>query len=232
MVAAISAFNHPLNLIVHQVAPAIAVGCPVIVKPAATTPLCCLDFVALAHEAGLAEPWCQTLIPDDNDLAERLATDPQRRVSQLHRLGPRRLALAYKLAPGTRCALEHGGVAPAIVDRSADLDRIVEPDDQGRLLPCRQVCVSTQRIFVHDVILPDFLGRFEARVAALRVGDPCRPSTEVGPLILPTEADRVASWVEEAHAGGAHSWAAAAYPTPPCAPRSWSAHRRRRRCRV
>lgn len=70
VVAAISAFNHPLNLIVHQVAPAIAVGCPVIVKPAITTPLSCIDFVALAHEAGLPEPWCQSFITQDNDLAE------------------------------------------------------------------------------------------------------------------------------------------------------------------
>src|SRR3954465_8122479 len=77
VVVAISAFNHPLNLIVHQVVPAIAVGCPVIVKPATTTPLSCIDFVALAHEAGLPEPWCQTFIPTGNDLAERLATDPR-----------------------------------------------------------------------------------------------------------------------------------------------------------
>src|SRR5215203_7524990 len=75
VVAAISAFNHPLNLIVHQVVPAIAVGCPVIVKPASTTPLSCIDFVALAHEAGLPEPWCQTSIPTGYDLAARLATD-------------------------------------------------------------------------------------------------------------------------------------------------------------
>ncbi len=77
VVAAISAFNHPLNLIVHQVAPAIAIGCPVIVKPASATPLCCFDFVRLVHEAGLPEPWCQTFLPATNDLAEALATDPR-----------------------------------------------------------------------------------------------------------------------------------------------------------
>jgi acyl-CoA reductase-like NAD-dependent aldehyde dehydrogenase len=75
VVVAISAFNHPLNLIVHQVAPAIAVGCPVIVKPAAATPLSCIEFVALVRQAGLAEPWCQTLITADNPLAERLASE-------------------------------------------------------------------------------------------------------------------------------------------------------------
>ncbi len=77
VVAAISAFNHPLNLIVHQVAPAVAVGCPVIVKPAPPTPLSCLAFVALLHEAGLSEAWCQSFVTDDNALAERLATDPR-----------------------------------------------------------------------------------------------------------------------------------------------------------
>jgi len=75
IVAAISAFNHPLNLIVLQVAPAIAVGCPVIIKPASATPLSCLDFVAMVHEAGLPEPWCQSFLPEGNDLAEALATD-------------------------------------------------------------------------------------------------------------------------------------------------------------
>jgi acyl-CoA reductase-like NAD-dependent aldehyde dehydrogenase len=112
VVVAISAFNHPLNLIVHQVAPAIATGCPVIVKPAPATPLCCLDFVRLVHEAGLAEPWRQTYLPGDNALAERLATDP--RVAFVSFIGSARVGwyLHSKLALGTRCALEHGGAAP------------------------------------------------------------------------------------------------------------------------
>ena len=202
VVVAISAFNHPLNLIVHQVVPAIAVGCPVIVKPASATPLSCRDFVALVHEAGLPEPWCQTFIPTDNDLAERLATDP--RVAFLSFIGSARVGwyLHHKLAPGTRSALEHGGVAPAIVDRSADLDRIIEPMVKGGYYHAGQVCVSTQRIFVDAAIEAEFLERFTTRVRALRVGDPLRPETEVGPLIQPREADRVASWVEEAVASG------------------------------
>src|SRR5215210_4252602 len=203
VVVAISAFNHPLNLIVHQVVPAIAVGCPVIVKPASATPLSCIDFVALVHEAGLPEPWCQTFIPESSNLAERLATDP--RVAFVSFIGSARVgwSLHHKLAPGTRSALEHGGVAPAIVDRSADLDRIIEPLTKGGYYHAGQVCVSTQRIFVHTDILPDFVDRFAARVGALRVGDPISPPAEVGPLIHPREADRVATWVEEAVAGGA-----------------------------
>ncbi|MHB2264012.1 aldehyde dehydrogenase family protein [Aliihoeflea sp. PC F10.4] len=203
IVAAISAFNHPLNLIVHQVAPAIAVGCPVIVKPATTTPLSCLDFVALVHEAGLPEPWCQTFLPDGNELAEKLATDP--RVAFLSFIGSARVgwSLHAKLAPGARSALEHGGSAPAIVDRSADLDKIVEPVVKGGFYHAGQVCVSTQRIFVHDDIADDFTQRLVARVEKLRTADPTLKDTEVGPLILPREADRVESWIEEAVKGGA-----------------------------
>ena len=202
VVVAISAFNHPLNLIVHQVAPAIAVGCPVIVKPAPATPLCCQEFVRLVREAGLGEPWCQTFLPTDNALAERLATDP--RVAFLSFIGSARVGwyLHSKLAPGTRCALEHGGAAPAIVDRSADLDQVIEPLVKGGYYHAGQVCVSTQRIFVHADIQAEFVERFVKRVAALRVGDPLSRETEVGPLIHPREADRVQSWIEEAAAGG------------------------------
>lgn len=203
VVAAISAFNHPLNLIVHQVAPAIAVGCAVIVKPAAATPLSCLELIVLLREAGLPEPWCQTFVTDDNGLAEQLATDP--RVAFLSFIGSARVGwyLRSKLAPGTRCALEHGGAAPVIVDRSAKLDRIIEPIVKGGYYHAGQVCVSVQRIFVHTDILADFVERLAARVSSLRVGDPLLPETEVGPLINPREADRVVSWIEEAAQGGA-----------------------------
>tara|TARA_A100001391_G_scaffold64005_2_gene40023 strand:- start:8104 stop:9486 length:1383 start_codon:yes stop_codon:yes gene_type:complete len=203
IVAAISAFNHPLNLIVHQVAPAIAVGCPVIVKPAATTPLSCIDFVALVREAGLPEPWCQTFITQDNALAESLATDS--RIAFLSFIGSSRVgwSLHSKLAPGTRSALEHGGAAPAIVDRSADLGRVIEPIVKGGYYHAGQVCVSTQRIFVHADIADDFTQRLVARVQKLRTADPALGDTEVGPLILPREADRVERWIAEALEGGA-----------------------------
>jgi acyl-CoA reductase-like NAD-dependent aldehyde dehydrogenase len=203
IVAAISAFNHPLNLIVHQVAPAIAVGCPVIVKPAGTTPLCCRDFVALVHEAGLPEAWCQLFVPETTELAEALATD--RRVGFLSFIGSAKVGwhLHARLAHGARSALEHGGAAPAIVDRSADLDRIMEAVVKGGYYHAGQVCVSTQRIFVHEEIAARFTEQLVARVRALRTGDPTLKETEVGPLIQPREADRVASWIEEALAGGA-----------------------------
>ncbi|WP_185985246.1 aldehyde dehydrogenase family protein [Aureimonas mangrovi] len=203
IVAAISAFNHPLNLIVHQVAPAIAVGCPVIIKPASTTPLSCLEFVSMVHEAGLPEAWCQSFLPEGNELAEKLVTDP--RVAFLSFIGSAKVgwSLHSKLAPGVRLALEHGGAAPAIVDRSADLDKVIEPIVKGGYYHAGQVCVSTQRIFVHSDLAEDFTQRLVARVETLRTADPVLPDTEVGPLILPREADRVAQWIEEAVKSGA-----------------------------
>ena len=203
VVAAISAFNHPLNLIVHQVVPAIATGCPVLIKPASTTPLSCIEFVKLVREAGLPEAWCDTLITEQNSLAEKLATDP--RIAFLSFIGSARVgwSLRSKLAPGARCALEHGGAAPLLVDRAVDLDAIIEPIAKGGYYHAGQVCVSTQRIYVHEELHEEFVARLSARVAALRVGDPRASETEVGPLILPREVERVASWVDEAVAAGA-----------------------------
>jgi acyl-CoA reductase-like NAD-dependent aldehyde dehydrogenase len=202
VVAAISAFNHPLNLIVHQVVPAIAVGCPVLIKPASSTPLSCVELVKLIHAAGLPAAWCDTFLPSDNGSAEKLATDP--RVAFLSFIGSARVgwSLRQKLPPGTRCALEHGGAAPMLIDRDVELDAIIEPVVKGGYYHAGQVCVSTQRIFVHDAIHDAFVDKLSARVKKLRVGDPRSGETEVGPLILPKEVERVESWVEEAVASG------------------------------
>jgi len=202
VVAAISAFNHPLNLVVHQVAPAIATGCPIIIKPATTTPLTCRHFVDLVHEAGLPPEWCQFLVPETNALAEKLVIDP--RVAFLSFIGSAKVGwyLRSKLPPGTRCALEHGGAAPVIIDRSAALESIITPIVKGGYYHAGQVCVSIQRIFVHQEIKNKFLDLLQARVETLRVGDPVLPETEVGPLILPKEVSRVEEWVNEAVAAG------------------------------
>jgi len=203
VVAAISAFNHPLNLIVHQVVPAVAVGCPVIVKPAAATPLSCFELVSLLHEAGLPPGWCQTFLPGETSLAEALAVDP--RIAFVSFIGSARVGwhLRSKVPPGTRCALEHGGSAPSIVDRTADLDSLIAPMLKGGYYHAGQVCVSTQRIYVHRELRAEFVERFAAGLAALRTGDPLSTETEVGPLITPDQADRVQSWIDEAVSAGA-----------------------------
>ena len=144
-----------------------------------------------------------TLVTEDNALSERLATDP--RVAFFSFIGSARVGwhLRSKLAPGMRCALEHGGAAPVVIDRSAKLDRIIEPIVKGGYHHAGQVCVSTQRIFVHSDTKAQFVERLAARVRALRVGNPLLADTEVGPLILPREATRVSRWIEEAVSGGA-----------------------------
>ena len=202
VVVAVSAFNHPLNLIVHQVAPAVATGCPVIVKPASDTPLSCFEFIDILHEAGLEEDWARAVAPP-RDASEKMVTDP--RVAFFSFIGSAAVGwgLRSKLAPGTRCALEHGGVAPVIVDATADLDKAVPSLLKGGFYHSGQVCVSVQRVFAHSSIVGELASRMAEGAKKLKVGNAIHEDTECGPLIRPKEVDRVAGWVEEARAGGA-----------------------------
>ena len=201
IVAAISAFNHPFNLIVHQVIPGVAVGCPVIVKPARTTPLSCLNLVNCLYEAGLPKEWVQVIICKGSQ-AEKIATDP--RVSFLTFIGSGKVgwSLRSKLAEGARCALEHGGAAPVIVEPDADIDDALPLLAKGGFYHAGQVCVSVQRIFVHEDIIESFSSKLVAIAKNLVVGDPTDEKTEVGPLIEEGEVDRIHNWVEEAKAAG------------------------------
>ena len=203
VVVAVSAFNHPLNLIVHQVAPAVATGCPVIVKPAGDTPLSCLRFVQLLHEAGLPPAWCQAIVTDSNATAEALVTDS--RVGFFSFIGSAKIGwmLRSKLAPGTRCALEHGGAAPAILLDDFEFDATVASILKGGFYHAGQVCVSVQRVFVPRTSARKFAEALAIAAEKLMVGDPTSDKTEVGPLIRAAEVDRVADWVAEAKSDGA-----------------------------
>lgn len=203
VVVAVSAFNHPLNLIAHQVGPAVAAGCPVIVKPAQDTPLSCFRLVAMLREAGLPAAWCQAMVTDSRDLASRLVSDP--RVAFLSFIGSAKVGwtLRSQLAPGARCALEHGGAAPVIVAGDADLDAVIPKLLKGGFYHAGQVCVSVQRVFVQRSLARALAERLAAGADALRVGDPTLEETEVGPLIRPAEVERVGAWVAEAVAAGA-----------------------------
>ena len=202
VVYSISAFNHPLNLIIHQTVTAIAAGCPVIVKPSSTTPLSCLAFAEILVKAGLPKGWCQPIICR-GDVAEKLITD--KRVNYLSFIGSAKIGwyLRSKLSPGTRCALEHGGSAPVIVEPDADLDSLLPALLKGGFYHAGQVCVSVQRIFVHEDIYQNVADTLATMASKLKVGDPMDESTEVGPLILPREVDRVEEWVNEAIQNGA-----------------------------
>jgi acyl-CoA reductase-like NAD-dependent aldehyde dehydrogenase len=202
VVLAISAFNHPLNLIIHQVVPAIAVGCPVIVRPASSTPISCFNLVRLLFEAGLPKDYCTALVCS-RDLAEKLAADP--RIGFLTFIGSHAVGWRLRsiLAPGTRVALEHGGVAPVIVDKSADFETLVPAISKGGFYHAGQVCVSVQKVFIHQDIARPFAEKLAESADSLKVGDPLDPQTDVGPMIAESEVIRVHEWVEEAVAGGA-----------------------------
>lgn len=202
-VFAISAFNHPLNLIIHQVIPAIATGCPVLIKPANKTPISCFNIVNALYEAGLPRAFCQVLICD-HTIAEKIASDP--RISFLSFIGSANVGwhLRSKLAPGTHCTLEHGGAAPVIVEPDADLEKTVPLLVKGGFYHAGQVCVSVQRVFVHKNILDTFCEQMVKHTQALQTGDPLDPNTEVGPLISPREVNRVEEWILEAISKGAH----------------------------
>lgn len=203
VVVAVSAFNHPLNLIVHQVAPAVATGCPVIVKPSEDTPLSCFRFVEILREAGLPDEWCQPLSTSNHDVATQLVTDE--RVGFFTFIGSARVGwmLRSKLAPGTRCALEHGGAAPVIVVQDADLDDGIPLMAKGGFYHAGQVCVSVQRVYAHQSRAEEVAQKLVAEAQKMTVGDPLLPDTDIGPLIRPAEVDRIHEWVTEAVAAGA-----------------------------
>lgn len=203
VVVAVSAFNHPINLIVHQVGPAVASGCPVIIKPADDTPLSCYELVKLFHQAGLPEEWAQVVSPADHSVAEALVTDP--RVGFFSFIGSANVGwmLRSKLAPGTRCALEHGGVAPVIVETDADMDSMVPMLAKGGFYHAGQVCVSVQRVFAQKSIARQLAEKIAAQGNSMTVGDPTLPDTDIGPIIRHAETQRIHEWVEEAIASGA-----------------------------
>jgi len=203
VVVAISAFNHPLNLIVHQVGPAIASGCPVIIKPAGDTPLSCMRFISILREAGLPEEWAQACVVDDNATAEKLASDS--RVAFFSFIGSGRVGwmLRSKLAPGARCALEHGGVAPVIIADDADLDDALPLIAKAGFYHAGQVCVSVQRVYVSAGKSEQIANQIAKLGNAMSVGDPTSAETDIGPLIRPAEVLRVDQWVKDAVADGA-----------------------------
>jgi len=197
VVVAICAFNHPFNLGIHQVVTAVAAGCPVIIKPASTTPLSAINLVKILHDSGLPKEWAQVLITN-NQVAEQLVTDS--RVDYMTFIGSGRVGwyLRSKLAPGTRCALEHGGSAPVIFEADADIDDALPLLAKGGFYHAGQVCVSVQRLFVHQKVSKKVANGLARIAKKLKVGNPLDGKTDVGPLILPREVDRVHDWVKEA----------------------------------
>ena len=197
VVAAISAFNHPFNLAIHQVVPAIAVGCSVIIKPATQTPMSAIKLVELLKEAGLPNGWAQAVVCG-REAGELLATSPK--INFLTFIGSGKVGwyLNSKVANGTRVALEHGGAAPVIVEKDADLEELIPSLTKGGFYHAGQVCVSVQRIYVHEDIVDVVASKLSEAASKLIIGDQLDPNTEVGPLINHNEVNRVEEWVNEA----------------------------------
>jgi len=202
-VVAVSAFNHPLNLIIHQVGPAVASGCPVIIKPAGDTPLSCMRFIGILREAGLPAEWCMPMVVTDREVSTSLVADS--RVGFFSFIGSGKVgwSLRSQLAPGARCALEHGGAAPVIVEPDADLDDALPLLAKGGFYHAGQVCVSVQRVFVHHSIARQVAEKLGQLGEQMSVGDPTLESTDIGPLIRHNETLRIEEWVDEAVAAGA-----------------------------
>lgn len=203
VVLSFSAFNHPLNLLVHQITPAIAVGCPVIIKPASKTPFCCKKFVELVHKAGLNKEWCQFLFCKSS-IAEKLVSSDK--ISFFSFIGSANVGwyLQKKLAAGVKYAFEHGGAAPVVVDKdNINVDDIISSIVKGGFYHAGQVCISTQRVFVHQDIIDIVSKLIVDKVTKLNVGDPSLSDTEVGPLISNSELQRVDNLIKEAKSEGA-----------------------------
>ena len=201
VVGAISPFNFPLNLVAHKIAPALAAGCAVVLKPASQTPLSALLLAELEHDAGLPPGWLNVLVGPSGEIGDVLVEDE--RVALITFTGSG--AVGWKLrerAARKRVNLELGNATPVIVEADADVQDAAARCAANAFSFAGQSCISVQRIFVQRDVYDAFRAAFLPRVEALVVGDPSDETTDVGPLISQSERDRVLAWVEEARAAG------------------------------
>lgn len=202
VVGAITPFNFPLNLVAHKVAPAIAAGNAVILKPATKTPLSSIKLARLLEEAGLPAGGINLVVGPGSTVGNRLVEEP--RLAMITFTGSPPVGEALKARAGLkRVTLELGSNSPTIIDDSADLDRAIPRCVVGSFANSGQVCISVQRIYVHRTRYGEFLDRFVEATRKLRVGDPLDHDCDVGPMISPEELSRAVAWLEEARRAGA-----------------------------
>jgi len=202
VVGAISPFNFPLNLVAHKLAPALAAGCAVVLKPASQTPLSALLLAELETEAGLPPGWLNVLVGPASEIGDVLIEDE--RVKALTFTGSG--AVGWKLAeraPKKRVKLELGNATPVIIAEDADIDAAAQAMAANAFSFAGQSCISVQRIYVEAPAYERFLEGFLPRVEELRLGDPADEETDVGPVIDEDARERILEWIEEARAGGA-----------------------------
>ncbi len=197
VVGAISPFNFPCNLVAHKIAPALAAGCPVVLKPASATPLSALLLAELEHEAGLPEGWLTVLVGPASEIGDVLVEDE--RVRMITFTGSSEVG--WKLqqrAPRKRVKLELGNSTPVIVAADADVETAAAKLAANAFAFAGQSCISVQRIYVERPVLDAFLAAFVPKVEALKVGDPADDDTDVGPVIDADARERILAWIAEA----------------------------------
>jgi acyl-CoA reductase-like NAD-dependent aldehyde dehydrogenase len=202
VVAAISPFNFPLNLVAHKIAPALAAGCAVVLKPASQTPLSALFLAELEHEAGLPAGWLNVVVGPSAEIGDVLVADERVKLITFTGSGP----VGWKLrerAPRKRVNLELGNATPVIVEADADVEDAAARCAANAFSFAGQSCISVQRIYIQRDVYEQFKEAFLPRVEALVVGDPADDDTDVGPLISSDERERVLSWIEQARDSGA-----------------------------
>ncbi|MBU1606668.1 MAG: aldehyde dehydrogenase family protein [Alphaproteobacteria bacterium] len=197
----ISPFNFPLNLAAHKIAPAIAVGCPFVLKPASKTPLGALIIGEVLAETDLPEG-AFSILPASRDGADLFTTDE--RLKLLSFTGSDAVGWALKARAGKKkVVLELGGNAAVIVDEDADLDDALERVIKGTYYQSGQSCISVQRILIHSAVYDRFRDMLVEKAKSLVVGDPKQRDTFIGPMIDEGEAERLKGWIDEAVANGA-----------------------------
>ena len=200
-IVGITPFNFPLMLVAHKVAPALAAGNPIIIRPASQTPVSSLKLAEIVLEAGWPEA-AIAVVPSSTGDAAPLVEDP--RLAMLTFTGSPAVGWALRARAGRkRVTLELGGNAPVIVHADADASYAAERIAWGATVQSGQSCISVQRVYVHGSLWDSFVPDLVARIDALRTGDPLDPDTDVGPLIDTAAADRVEAWVQEAVDAGA-----------------------------
>lgn len=200
-VLAMSPFNFPLSLALHKIAPALATGCSVILKPSPYTPLTALAFGSLCKKIGLP-PGVVNVVVCDNAEVELMLKDE--RIKMLSFTGSAQVGWMLKEKAGKKkVTLELGGNAAVIIDRSANLDEAAKAVAGGSYLFAGQICISIQRIYVDESVFEEFVEKFRTEVAALQVGNPQESGVTVGPIIDRAHFERIHSWVTEAQSEGA-----------------------------
>jgi len=203
VVGAIAPFNFPLNLVVHKVAPAIAAGCPVVLKPASQTPFSSIELAKmLVEECGLPGDYLQVVTGGGGTVGNALVDHPD--VALITFTGSPAVGWGIRArAPRKRVGLELGNNAPVIIEPDGDWKTAAAKIKVAGFSHAGQSCISTQRIYVHTSIAAEFTAELVAHVESLVVGDPLDERTDVSALISAGEAERVAAWIDEAKAGGA-----------------------------